>query len=383
MMQDKSVLILASVASMIDQFNMPNIKLLVDMGFNVHVACNFTEGNNCSKERISLLKNDLSNLGVEYYQIDFKRNVLRILDNVKAYKQVLNLMKKNKYRFIHCHSPIGGLCGRIAGKATDIRVIYTAHGFHFYKGAPLINWIIYYPIEKWLSKHTDVLITINREDYTLAQKSFNAGRTEYLPGVGLDIDKINRIKVDKKIKRRELGLPENCSVLLSVGELNRNKNHEVTIRALSITNDVDVHYVICGQGPLAKYLKSLSESLGIGEQVHLLGYRNDIIEITKSCDIFVFPSLREGLGMAALEAMASGLPIVTSDVRGIIDYSIDGITGFICDPRDHRAFRDAIIKLLSDKALCCKIGQNNIEEVKKFDINEIMNKISSVYSQII
>ena len=196
----EKVLILASVASMIDQFNIPNIKLLQNIGYEVHVACNFEKGSSCSFEKIEILKELLKKLNVKCYQINFERNILKIGNNLKAYKEVKNILTENKYKFLHCHSPIGGVIGRIAGYKTQTKVIYTAHGFHFFKGAPLINWLLYYPIEKYLSKYTDILITINQEDYKRA-RTFSAKKVEYIPGVGIDIEKIKNIKVNKKEKK--------------------------------------------------------------------------------------------------------------------------------------------------------------------------------------
>ena len=151
-MGKEKALILASVASMIDQFNMSNIDILLSLGYEVHVACNFEQGNTCTKDKINQLKNKLEELNVKYYQIDFTRSVYNIFQDIKAYKQVKKIMVENKYKFIHCHSPIGGVIGRLVCKNTKTKCIYTAHGFHFYKGAPLLNWLIYYPIEKWLSR---------------------------------------------------------------------------------------------------------------------------------------------------------------------------------------------------------------------------------------
>ena len=187
-MKDK-VLILASVASMIDQFNMSNIDILISLGYEVHVACNFEKGSTCSQEKIVQLKKKLGEIEVKYYQIDFTRSVFNILQDVKAYRQVKRIMVENSYKFIHCHSPIGGVIGRLACKSTHTRCIYTAHGFHFYKGAPIKNWIVFYPIEKWLSKYTDVLITISKEDYNRAKNKFKMKQLEYIPGVGVDIEK--------------------------------------------------------------------------------------------------------------------------------------------------------------------------------------------------
>lgn len=377
----KKVLMLASVASMIDQFNMPNIKLLIDMGYKVHVACNFEEGNTCSKEQIERLKSTLELLEIEYYQIDFKRNVMKMADNIKAYKQVLNLMKNNKYEFTHCHSPIGGVIGRLAGRATHTKIIYTAHGFHFFKGAPLINWLLYYPIERWLARYTDILITINKEDYERA-KGFKAKRVEYVPGVGIDTDKFNAVKVDESLKRKELELPEDSFVLLSVGELNENKNHKVIIKALATLNNVNIHYVICGQGGLEGYLRNLSTELGIENQVHLLGFRKDVAEICKASDVFMFPSKREGLGLAALEAMACGLPIITSNVHGIVDYSVDGETGYSCSPSDIDGFTKAILKLYIDENLRKEIGSRNVQQVEKYGIDNAVSQVKNLYSDV-
>lgn len=377
-MGGKKVLMLASVASMIDQFNMPNIKLLIDMGYKVHVACNFEEGSTCSDEQIKILKSTLESLEIEYYQIDLKRNVVKIADNIKAYKQVLNLMKNNQYEFTHCHSPIGGVIGRLAGRATHTKIIYTAHGFHFFKGAPLINWLLYYPIEKWLSRYTDVLITINKEDYERA-KGFKAKRVEYVPGVGIDIDKFDAVEVDRDLKRKELGLLEESFVVLSVGELNKNKNHEVVIKAIARLNNPNIHYVICGQGGLEGYLRNLSAELGIEKNVHLLGFREDVAKICKVSDVFIFPSKREGLGLAALEAMACGLPLITSNIHGIMDYSVDGETGFTCSPHNIDGISKSINYLLNNEKIRKNMGFNNIVSAHKYDLKKVLILLEEIY----
>lgn len=321
------VLILASVASMIDQFNIPNIKLLIEMGFTVEVACNFLSGNTCSDEKIQTLKTMLDKMGVKIYQIDFARDAFKLSQNLRAYRQVLEIMTNNRYEFIHCHSPIGGLCGRLAGHKTKTKVIYTAHGFHFYKGAPLLNWLVYYPIEKFLSRYTDVLITINKEDFARA-KTFHARKVEYVPGVGIDIDKIQAVTVDRTKKRKELGIPDDAFLFISVGELNRNKNHEIVIRALSMLDANDnLYYIIAGTGPLKGHLQSLIKKSGLSSRIQLLGYRTDVIKLLKISDCFVFPSLREGLPVALMEAITCGLSVVCSSIRGNTDLVDDDLNG--------------------------------------------------------
>ena len=172
-------LVLASVASMIDQFNMPNIRLMIEMGYAVDVATNFIEGSTCSVEKINVLKGTLREMNVRCFQIDFSRNVLNIGQNIKAYKQTKKIIDENNYALIHSHSPIGGFLSRIAARNArkhGTKMIYTAHGFHFFKGAPLINWLVFYPIEKLCSRWTDVLVTITHEDYHLAQNKMHANR---------------------------------------------------------------------------------------------------------------------------------------------------------------------------------------------------------------
>lgn len=376
-MRDK-VLMLASVASMIDQFNIPNIKLLIDMGYKVDVACNFIEGSTCSDAKIEELKNKLTEMSVDYYQIDFARSVRHIWQNLKAYRQVLSLMKANRYKFVHCHSPIGGVCGRLVGHKTNTKVIYTAHGFHFYKGAPLLNWLVYYPIEKYLSRYTDMMITINKEDYAIAKNKMHAKRTEYVPGVGIDVDKINNISVDKNQKRRALGIAVSAIVLLSVGELNKNKNHEVVIRAIAQLKRDDVIYVICGRGILEDHLKKLAQKLGIIQQTRFLGFRADIIEIAKVSDIFVLPSLREGLPVAMMEAMACGLPVICSNVRGCSDLVNNCQNTFLVSPHDINSLIRGI-----NSALLNQTRKNNYSQViARVDIKNITQSMQKIYFDI-
>lgn len=378
----KRMLMLASVASMIDQFNMPNIELLQEMGYEVHVACNFEKGSTCTEEKVLELKKKLKQLHVRFFQIDFERNVMKLNQDLKAYKQVLKLARKYHYMFIHCHSPIGGVVGRLVGHKTNTKVIYTAHGFHFYEGAPLLNWLIYYPIEKFLSRFTDVLITINQEDYHRAKSKFHAKRVEYVPGVGIDIKRFQNVKVDILQKRKELGIRSKDIVLLSVGELNKNKNHEIVIKALSGLDRSDVKYLLVGQGELKNHLKNLARKLEVEDQVKFLGFRSDVAEIYKIADTFIFPSKREGLGLAAIEAMASGLPLITSNIHGIKDYSKENITGFLCDANDWKTWKVKIEKILKEEKARKEFGKNNIQIASQYDVKKISSIMHKIYFSV-
>lgn len=378
----KRMLMLASVASMIDQFNMPNIELLQEMGYEVHVACNFEKGSTCTDEKIRELKNRLKKMQVPFFQIDFSRNVLKLHEDLKAYQQVLKLVRKNNYEFIHCHSPIGGVVGRLIGHKTNTKVIYTAHGFHFFKGSPLHNWFMYYPIEKYLSRYTDVLITINKEDYKRAKKKFHAKRVEHINGVGVEVAKFFDCKIDVEEKRKELGVPDNALILLTVGELNKRKNQQIIIKALSKVKRKDVYLLICGKGEEEINLRRLAKELGVEERVKFLLFRKDINEICKCSDIYIFPSIREGLGIAALEGMASGLPLIASYVNGIRDYTENGKTGFCLKPMDVDGFAKAIEKLCDSEELRKKMSKYNIEKVKKYDIHNINKVMKKIYEEI-
>lgn len=379
-------LIVASVASMIDQFNRPNIKLLKELGFDVHVACNFIEGSTCSSEKIQQLKTDLQSEGVTFSQVDFARNITRISQNLRAYRQVKQLLKQGKYDLIHCHSPIGGLLTRLAAKKyrkTGTKVIYTAHGFHFFKGAPLKNWLLYYPVEWLCAFWTDELITINKEDYARAQKHMHAKHVTYIPGVGVDLKKFAPKLPDeeaKKNKIHKLGIDDGKFILLSVGELQSRKNHIVVINALCELKNPDIVYLIAGVGELHDQYQEIIDRNEMTDNIKLLGYRTDIPELCEISDCFIHPSVREGLGIAPLEAMACGLPLISADVNGIKDYTEDGVTGCCVDPRSVEEVKKAILKMYEDKEFRGKCGKNNVQSARRFDILETQKIMNTLYS---
>ncbi len=381
------VLIVASVASMIDQFNRPNIKLLKELGFDVHVACNFIEGSTCSSDKIQQLKTDLQSDGITFSQVDFARNITRISQNLQAYRQIKQILNQEKYDLIHCHSPIGGLLTRIDAnkyRKAGTKVIYTAHGFHFYKGAPLKNWLLYFPVEWICSFFTDMLITINKEDFALAKKHMHVKHVTYIPGVGVDLKKFssNTLTNEEKLTiRRSLGIKDNEKMLLSVGELIPRKDHETAIRAIHKLNDKRIKYFICGQGALHDHLQTLINDLGLSDNVKLLGFRTDISELCCCADMFVFPSRQEGLPVALMEAMASGLPCVVSDIRGNTDLIDDGKGGFLCKPNDVDGFAQKIKMLLSDRDLSTSMSVYNTNKLKKYDISAINSQMKRIYQK--
>lgn len=373
-------LIVASVASMIDQFNMQNIELLLENGYDVDVACNCKEGNTISDERISELIDELKKNNVTTYHVPIPRKVTDIKNIIYSIKFIKKLYTENGYTLMHCHSPIGSVVARVAAiseRKKGMKVIYTAHGFHFYKGAPKKNWLIFYPIERICSSFTDVLITINKEDYAFAKKHMKANQVEYVPGVGIDTKKFIIPNFNVAEKKAELGLKDKDIMILSVGELNQNKNHEVVVRAISKLKNPNVHYFIAGKGDKEQYLDELAKELDVN--LRLLGYRTDIIELLNTADIFAFPSFREGLSVALMEAMAAGLPCVVSRIRGNVDLIEEKVNGFWCDAEDIDAFAISLNQLIAHKELRKQMCVANQKKVGQNDSAQIIMKMSKIY----
>ena len=383
-MSRKKALVVTTVASTIDQFCMNDIKVLKELGYTVHVYANFTEGNNTSTSRIEEFKQELQKDDIIINEANLNRSPFS-KSNIIEYFKLKKLLKREQYTVVHCHTPIASVVTRLAAnefRKQGLKVIYTAHGFHFFKGAPLVNWILYYPLEIICSRFTDILITINQEDFNRAKTKMRANTIKKIPGVGINTENYinNHVDVDKK--RKEIGISDESVVLLSVGELNKNKNHEVIIKALKKINNPTLHYYIAGKGQLESYLKDLINSLGLNENVHLLGYRTDIMELCKVSDIFCFPSQREGLGLAAIEAMATGLPLVTSNIHGINDYSQNGVTGYSTAPNSVEGFIKIIDKLSKDKILRENIKEYNQKFVKRFDVSITTKIMTDIYKGV-
>lgn len=383
----KRALMMAHVASMIDLFNMDNIHILQDMGYKVDVACNFESGSVTSQDRVNEFKQELISQGMNVYHIPVPRSITAIGNIIESYRIIKQLTNDKHYDIVHCQSPIGGVIARLACKKArkhSTKVIYVAHGFHFYKGASIKNWMLFYPIEKYCARYTDCLITMNQEDYCIAKhKLKKVKQIEYIPGVGINVQEINNVNLDVVRKRKELGIPVDSTVIVSVGELNKNKNHEVIIRALAMLNNTDIHYLICGQGPRRDYLIRLSKELQLDQNVHILGYRKDVIEILKSSDLFAFPSKREGLSVSLMEAMAAGLPVVCSEIRGNIDLITDGEGGYVIKTNDIDRYAHAIHRISEDEELRCQMACINKSKIVKMDVNNIHSIMKRIYQRII
>ncbi|MBO5908441.1 MAG: glycosyltransferase, partial [Clostridia bacterium] len=252
---------------------------------------------------------------------------------------------------------------------------------HFYKGAPKLNWMLYYPVEKWLARYTDALITINKEDYELAGSKLTlrgGGKVYYVPGVGIDKSAYKTDADTRAAKREELGIPQNAFVIISAGELNANKNNRAIISAMKRAERKDVHYVLCGVGDMEVHLQKQAEELSLSDRVHFIGYRKDIKELYKMSDCFVMPSYREGLSRSMMEAMASGLPCIASKIRGNTDLLEEG-GGFLCEADDIEAYAQKIDLLAGDSLMRAAMGKKNLEVIEKFSTENVTQAMLKIY----
>lgn len=365
----KKVLFIATVVQKhIKVFHLPFLKWFQDEEYRTYVVAS----------------NDTDSLDVnipycdEYVEIEFKRNPLHP-KNILAYHELKRLIRSQNFDIIHCHTPVGGVLGRLAARRTrknGTRVFYTVHGFHFYKGAPLKNWLFYYPVEKLCSYFTDVLITINQEDYSLAKKKMKAKKVEYVPGVGVNLSRFENVQIDRDAKRREIGVPEKAILLTSVGELSTRKNHKIVLEALAEIDNEKIHYAIVGNGVLLYELQSFAKKHGITHRVHFLGYRKDIAEIYKASDICCLPSIHEGLPVALMEAMACGLPVVCSRIRGNTDL-IGTSGGILFDYDNVDECRQAIEDVINGDMI--RMGKANKDCVQNYSIDKIIMRMKSLY----
>ena len=383
MNEKPKALMLASVASMIDLFNMDNIKILLDLGYEVDVMANFKFGSITSQDRVDDFKQELLDMGVHVYHVPIPRNLSKVKEIITSYQYIKKLVEEKKYYLVHCHSPIGGVICRLAcqnaRKKFGTKVIYTAHGFHFFKGANKKMWAIFYPVEKWCSNFTDILITINQEDYQNAKK-LNAGKLEYVPGIGVHTEEFQNVVVDRNEKRNEFGFASDDFIFMSTGQLSVRKNHKVILLALAKIDNPSVKYLIVGLGELEEELKNIVKKMGLQDRVVFAGYRSDVKELLHIVDAFAFPSLQEGLPVSLMEAMAVGLPVVCSRIRGNVDLIEDGKGGYIFECSDVNGFAEGMKRIVNSTN--SDMRRINQETMKHFNIDTVNDYMRKIYMEV-
>ncbi len=366
--ENKKIMVLCTTDNMITQFLIPHIRDLQEMGATVECVC----------ARTGKWFGEIESLGIKCHEIAFERNPFKFA-NLKGYKKLVALQKKENYDIIYCQQPVGGLMGRLLGRKFKKQVYYTAHGFFFYEGCGLKKKLLYRTAEKWLAKYTDVLITINEEDFEAAKK-FSAKKVYKISGIGLQLEKFKQLEFDKEKLKKSLGIKKDEKVIVSVSEMIKRKNYDTMLKAISNLRYEKIKYLICGCGVEENRLKKLAHELNLDDKVLFLGYRKDVPQILGIADVFLHCSHHEGLTVSIMEAMNSSLPVVTSDARGNKDLIDDGKGGFVCKPTDVRAIIEKLKVLLDDGVLRSQFGVYNKLAVKKYSYENVKKELAKIYN---
>lgn len=370
----KKVLLTATVQSHIGQFHRPLAEVLHENGYEVHVAA---RNNLAEKNGLEL------DFADKIYDVPFSRSP-KSLDNIKAYRQLKKIIEQESYEVIHCNTPMGGIVTRLAAvgaRRKGTKVFYTAHGFHFYQGAPKKNWIVFYPIEKFFSRLTDKLITITYEDYNLSSKKFHC-KTEHIHSVGVSTERYYPIDSIEQVKRlKEEGLTGNEYVILCVGELNANKDQKTLISAIAkIVNRIPkLKVLLAGNGPLWEDLVEQIKQEGLEGVITLLGYRTDLYEITPAVDLVVSCSHREGMPLNILEAMLSRRPVVASVNRGHKELVEDRKTGLLFQPGNVEDLAERIMTLYCNTEMAEKMGKAGYQKAMHYTTDAVSEELKQIY----
>lgn len=369
MFTNKKIMVVATTDNMIWQFLIPHIKYLQEKGNDVECVC----------AKTGFWFDELKDkYGFKVHEIEFARSPIS-LKNLKGYKKLKKLQKQEKYDLIYCQQPVGGLMGRLIAKKFKLPCIYTAHGFHFFKGNNPIKNLIFKTIEKYLAKFTTALITINDEDFDACQK-WKAKKKYIINGIGYDPKKYNENNNRKDI-RKNLGLTDEFTIL-TVAEIIKRKNYETMVRAIAELKEQNLKFLICGRGRDKEEIEDLISTLQIKEKVEFLGFRKDINDIMIASDVFLLPSYQEGLTLSIIEALHFGLPVVTSTARGNRDLVEDGVGGFICEPNDYVAISEKIMQLIADEELRKNMGKHNLSIASNYDIEVVQKQLEEIYNEL-
>lgn len=368
----KKILYITTLSRTINAFLVPHIESQLDRGNIVDCAC-FID-----KDRELPLR--LKDRNVNFFDVPFSRNPLDF-NNLKAFKELIKIQNENNYDIVHVHTPIAAIYGRLLKvKFPNLKTVYTAHGFHFYKGAPKINWIIYYTIERFMARYTDVILTMNEEDY-LNSKKFKIKNTYKINGVGLDLNHYSDLAIDRSKIRRELGLKDDDFVVIMIAEFNKNKNHKQMIDAVEILKkrNIDVKVLCLDDGVLFDEISEYINSKGLNENLKLLGFRKNVNEIICASDVGILMSYREGLPRNIMEIMACKKPVIGTDIRGIRDLIKDEVNGFLVKVGDVEDTTNKLEKLYISKKLIYDMGNNAFNIIQDYSLENVIEILNEVY----
>lgn len=375
----KKVLYVTTVSRTINAFLIPHINMLLDNGYHVDCACSIDKK----------LDKSLINKGVKVFDLPFNRSPLSV-GNIKSFRKLIQIQKENEYDIVHVHTPIASIFGRLLKvRFNNLKTIYTAHGYHFLKGGSKLGWIIYYPIEKFMAKFTDVTININNEDYQITKNKLKPKNTYYLKGVGIDLTKYKKLNENEKARKRlELGLKDDDFVVIMIAELNENKNQIQLIKAIEILKDryKNIKALCVGEGDKLSELIQEIKTRNLENNIKFLGFRSDVNELINISDIGVLLSYREGLPRNIMELMANGKKIIATDIRGNKDLVCNSNIGTLVKVGDYEETAKAIEFYIKEKKLLEKspnevIGKEEkiIQKIKDYEVSEICKELKTIY----
>lgn len=367
----KKVLFVANISKHILRFHLPYLKWFKEHGFETHVAAGGNE--------------EIPWCDVKH-EVSIERSPFS-LKNIRAHKELKKIIEANQFALVHGHTPMGGVLARtasVAARKNGTKVLYTAHGFHFYKGSPLANWLLYYPVEKYLASYADGIITINHEDYRLlSDKNFQVKDKFYINGVGVDPARFNPITPEVKSKlRNELGYSDNQFVLVYVAEFIPRKNHRFVIdAAVELKSTIpDLKILFAGRGILLEEMKKFAQDKGVSEYIDFLGFRTDIEKVMAIADVGISASRQEGLGLNLVEEMFLGLPVVASQDRGHRELVVPGENGFLYEQNKQEEFVSYITQLYNDTEKRKAFGEKSKTFAEKFSLENSVNSMAKIYS---
>ncbi len=377
----KKALLTASVHYHFTAFHFPLIDLLHENGYEVHIAAKDMS----DKEPLQRLTDRID----AFHDIDFDRSPLSE-KNIAAYKSLKKLIDSGEYDVVHCNTPVVGILTRLAARKVrknGTKVIYTAHGFHFYKGASKLNWLIFYPLEKFCgSLFTDCLITIGDEDEARAKRLKLCKTVKRIHGVGVDATKYTDIDEETKNKlRAEYGFNDTDVLCLCTGELNANKNQKLLVNSLKFLKEScpDFKIIFAGAGDSEEELKALINQLGVENSALLLGYRTDVDKLLKISDFVASASYREGLPVNIIEGMFSKKAAVVAHNRGHNELVEENVSGFFVPTDDPKECAKAFEKLYNDKNLCLAMGGKACERAQKYSSDKVKKELEEIYKDIV
>lgn len=369
----KKILFVATIFKHFRAFHMPYIEWFKQQGWQVDAMANGDD--------------PLDNVH-HSYNVPVSRSPFSIA-NLKAIRQAKEIINHEKYDIVYCHTAMGAVLARLAAKEARVRygtkVIYVAHGFHFFKGGPKKSWLMYYPMEKYLSKYTDAIVTINEEDYQLVKNNgFRNIDTYKIPGIGINTSRLFETNDAKRKELREqYGYAQDAFIMIYIAEYIHRKNHKFIIDSVrDLSKQIPTLKVLfAGRGILMDAMKEYAHDKGVESYIDFLGFRKDIGELIALSDIGISASRQEGLGLNLAEEMFAGLPVVASEDRGHKEIVKDGYNGFMYAQMDHDGFVSAVCKLYRNPELRKQMGENAKNYIQQFSLANAMAFLTEIYKK--